>query len=398
MTESNLRDLFADTLHDEPAGVPIDVLVDADLARGHGRRRHHRIRRAASVGVVAAAVAIVVPPLVSPDNPNTGPAGADKADRTDVTDGDLTQAMRDAAKEALPDDVTFTASDTLTETGPMVSLHLDRDGVAFELNVAVQEARPDLRPLDPCADPELGELFSGRSCAGEDDEGRWLVVADADEPSGRNLIVLEGGSASVTTWWYPVPEPDNGDRGGAGLTDEEALAVTDAVWDVAAGRSPDQLTSGIDMNILMAVQGDLIAHIEDALGLGLSSDGVADALDRSDRGHDAFRFHQAWEAEGGATVVLDIWQKDRLYDDYCVGDSQTVGTMCTWLPESGETRSGGGSASSHEPAVRDEMVTVEVGLRGGVSVSITGADAEVVARLSDAVAEIRELIPMIEPT
>ncbi|TDD99140.1 hypothetical protein [Jiangella asiatica] len=359
MTDPVLKGLFRTALSDDP--VP-EVSADEIIARGRARRRRNRRGWTAAGGALAvaatAAAVLVASYLPGPVDgqvarPPADPrpdASVDPSVNADPLRAELWEAVAGALPEEA-DDIAVTAHPG--ELG--LQLNLTVFGQLVVMEVFLQEARPDLEPLDCDQLRSVPSVEEGSCEDGRDSEDRWRVSFDGL----HQFTLLEGGSAASGVTWDVMPAPDTitepavaesaGDPTEPAFTSEQADAVADAAWSVGAQHPSEELIRGVDLEATAANWSVARATLEADIGRGpltyVGPGGTEPAVEITDPEHQVGTVSATYRAEDGTEVELVIRQVPRFYDEICyeeiaVCDRLTNLSYATGDPVIDESRTG----------------------------------------------------------
>ncbi|AYY12583.1 hypothetical protein EF847_07555 [Actinobacteria bacterium YIM 96077] len=348
MTERGLRDLFEAALDDEPEHIG---LVDDDIARGRARRarRMRRLAGSGAVSVVTAVAAVTIPAsplsIVDGDEDPNQVATTTGIVAPEVANDPLRRDLWHSIQESLPDDARLADGSSvhgLTHGAPGIRFVLEKQHQGHDrqigVNIALQNARPELDNFHPCNDTN-SELesspFDGTCEAGRDAEGRWRVFGTHDDLS-TGAVVLEGGHVATTVTWSDMAAEAEEDGQVTAetaelLSPQEADAIASAAWHVGTERDEAELVSGIDLTATLDAWQQLAGTLEDELELGPLTpvrpdddaeiggayDDTTGAISDIDRQHQSGVIAARYRTDEGTEVDVVIWQKDRTYDTFC---------------------------------------------------------------------------------
>jgi hypothetical protein len=401
MTDTILKEMFRDALSGEPENA---ASVDEDIARGRSRRTCvlRRRAKAGAVFMTVVTIGLILPSVQGPviDGEERRPTtsnGRGAVVAPEVAGDPLRLAMWEAVDATLPEDVRLRPGTSVTADGPGpgLMLELERGYLGFDVQVLLQNARPDLPGYRPCTEPDalIRDIVDTGGCEqGRDDEGRWRV---AQGGSDGGLVVLEGDPAAVTLQW--TLGSVQFDRGEPRVTAHpyvpdapwfsaaEADAVADAVWAVGAQHSRADLVSGID---LQETRGDAWPAIEAALAAQLGplttiepvGGDIAARVDGVDV--QSGMISATFRTVDGAEVEIAVWQRDRSYDALCFEQY----SVCQ-RPTGEYVELGAG------PVGPD--MTGRVGQRGSVRVQVNSSHRGLEMPVSRSVAGILPILPLI---
>jgi hypothetical protein len=87
----------------------------------------------------------------------------------------------------------------------------------------------------------------------------------------------------------------------------------------------------------------------------------------------------------GVTVEVLVWQKERIYDPFCIED------WCNFLPD--VYQYAGSSSGMAKQASLGSIIGL--GTRAGVEIWVDSTDSDVNQRLADVTSQLEQLVPML---